>query len=351
MKRVGIMTYHNADNLGAVLQAYALQTTMEEKCGVSAQIIDYRCSAIEATKYTKRGTGFASMVKAVPKAVYYWIKRRGFDAFRRSYLKCSSKEYTPDSIADSIAEYDAFITGSDQVWNPECSGGDGAYFLDFVPRGKGKYAYAASLGKYQFASSQQPHYRRLLETFDAISVREKSAKEELARLGVEDVQVCPDPVFLLTRERWKAIMPKRLYRQRYVLVYLVLPDHQVLKSAEEYAKQHHCKIINNKKSIEFILHNSPAEFLSWIYHAEAVFTNSFHGSAFSLLLEKPLAADIQHMDGGINNRVQELLDAVGAQNCIIGTGNFDGKTEHTADQVAALRCVGEQYIRKLCAEI
>lgn len=351
MKRVGIVTYHNADNLGAVLQSYALQTVLEQSCGVSAEIVDYRCSAIEATKQVKCGKSLAHCLKAFPKAVYYSIKHRGFEKFRRQYLKRSLTEYTAQTVSGCISNYDAFITGSDQVWNPECSDWDDSYFLDFVPEVKKKYAYAASLGKYKFQPAEQPHFFGLLKRFDSISVREGSAVTELRNLGIENVKVCPDPVLLLPAEHWQKIMPKRLCRQKYVLVYLVLPDKNVASSAEKYAKEHNCKVINNKKSIGFILHNSPAEFLSWIYYAECVFTNSFHGTALSLIFNKPLAADMETVQGGRNNRVQEMLEAAGALNCTL---REDAPEVYAADAHGALermRQDGMSYLHTICEEI
>ena len=92
-------------------------------------------------------------------------------------------------------------------------------------------------------------------------------------------QVHPDPVLLLTKERWLDLIPRRIYKKPYVLVYMIEQDQNLFKKAKEYAQLHNCDVISNKHSFRFILHNSPAEFLSWVYYAECVFTNSFHGSA------------------------------------------------------------------------
>ena len=351
VKCLGILTYHNADNLGAVLQAYALQRVLEQDSDISAEIIDYRCAAIEATKYVRKDGRAASGIRTLPRAVYYWIKRRGFQKFRRKYLKCSGQMYDLKTIASSNHVYDAFITGSDQVWNPKCSGCDDTYLLDFVSDGRKKYSYAASIGSYRFHEHTANRCRDMLKSFDGISVREASAREELSRIGIENVQICPDPVLLLTEEDWKAIMPGRLCKQKYVLVYQILPDSRITKMAEAYAKKHHCKVIHNKKSLEFILHNSPAYFLSWIYYADCVFTNSFHGTAFSLLFEKPLCADVKMADGRVNDRVQELLEAAGAEKCALCDNQADVFAAHSKAALSDMRKNGQQYLRKLCGEI
>ena len=91
----------------------------------------------------------------------------------------------------------------------------------------------------------------------------------------------------------------------------------MLTSAKKYAKENECDIIINKKSVEFILNNAPDHFLWWIENAEAVFTNSFHGTAFSIIFEKLLGADIILKNGKHNNRIEELLDSAGLKECII----------------------------------
>ena len=81
MKKIGILTFHNADNLGAVLQGYALQKTLENKCNVFAEVIDYRCEAIENSKKGSSAGGVVATLKRFPKRVYYAMKSRGIDKF------------------------------------------------------------------------------------------------------------------------------------------------------------------------------------------------------------------------------------------------------------------------------
>lgn len=350
MKRIGIVTYHNADNLGAVLQAYALHTVLDEVCGIYAEVIDYRCDAVEATKYSKRGKGIKEQLKALIMNVYYLIKHIGFTRFRKRYLKKSRKVFTSQNIHTSLHDYDAFITGSDQVWNLECSGGDNTYFLEFVPENRKKYAYAASIGSYQFRENEVYHYSDLLARLDRISVREASAKVTLGQMGITDASVCPDPVMLLTRDRWLEIMPGCLCKQRYVLVYLILPDEEIVVKAEEYARKHKCKVISNKVSPEFIFHNSPGAFLSWVYYAECVFTNSFHGTAMSLIFDKPLAAKVETAEGCVNNRIKEILELTGAEKCIMAEGN-DPKKAIENCKITKMRLTGVSFLQEICMEI
>ena len=314
-KKIGILTFHDADNLGAVLQAYALKTVIEKDCGAVAEIIDYKCNKITETKYVQKGSGLKNLIKYIPVSVYYYIKRRSFMKFRNGKLGCSEASYTKENIKKTESDYDIFITGSDQIWNPECSGDDYTYLLDFVSDNSKKYSYAASIGNYDISKAGSK-WLELIKDYSGISVRENSAYEQLEACGISNVKVHADPVMLLSQEDWKSVMSEPIIKEKYVLVYMVLPDVNVMKKATEYAKKHNCKVISNKTSLEFILHNSPSEFLSWIYNADYVFTNSFHGTAFSLILNKKFFSDTEMVGGGINKRVVDLLEAAKTDNSI-----------------------------------
>lgn len=345
-KKVGIITFHRADNLGAVLQAFALQTVIDSECFATAEIIDYECAKIESTKQTKKSNSLRTVLKCVLMKIYYGIKHRGFERFRRKYLNLTTV-YNRETIGKCSDAYDCIITGSDQVWNLECSKNDYVYFLNFVASHKKKISYAASIGTYHYTENDCDKIIPLLNRFESISVREKSAAEELKRIGICDVEVHSDPVVLLSSEQWKKYMTRCLCRKKYVLVYLVLPDRNVTKAAEAYASQQGLKVISNKKSIEFILHNSPAEFLSWIYYADCVFTNSFHGTAFSTIFNKPLVADIKLVHGGINNRVSDFLHSVSAEGCIMDDGDILPVMPNAQDKLVEMKQYGLDYLKKI----
>ncbi len=349
-KKVGILTFHNADNLGAVLQAYALQKAIKDECGSSVDIIDYVCSQVEETKKAKKCRTLKDFIKFIPMSLYYCIKHSGFEKFRKKRLNLSDKTYTQNTVKSSVNNYDLFITGSDQVWNLECSGNDMTYFLDFVPDSKLKYSYAASIGEYTYSSDETAKVVDLLKRFNAVSVREESALSMLNSFGLTDINVHPDPVILLSMDKWQSIMSGRLYKQKYVLVYLIQDDVNVVKSAEAYAKANNCRIIHNKESIEFILHNSPEEFLSWVYYSDCVFTNSFHGTAFSVIMNKHLAADIELKRGGINERIHGLLTSINADHCIITSDNPFGGIPNAEDILRNMRTLACKHLKSICME-
>lgn len=309
--KIGILTFHRADNPGAVLQAYALSKYITDCIGTTAEIIDYKCEKVESTRYAHSG----NIVKRIPLAIYYKIKRNGFERFRNKWLPLSTIEYTKSDIAKSNLVYSAFIAGSDQIWNTECSDNDATYFLNFVEPEKDKIAYAASIGAIQFTKNEIKSYAEYLSQFKAISVREQSS---ISKLDLpKDTKILPDPVFLLDEGQWKNVASKKKHKKKYVFVYLIQEDVNVLNAATQYAQQYNYDIITNKKSIGFIMNNSPDCFLEWIENAEAIFTNSFHGTAFSIIYQKKLSADIALKNAGVNNRIKELLCSAGLEQCII----------------------------------
>ena len=347
-KRVGILTFHNADNLGAVLQSFALQHTLEKECKVTAEIIDYRCEKIESTKYVKKPASFTELIKAFPLRLYYAIKRKGFSKFRKERLKISENVFSKENVNTVGSYYDVVISGSDQVWNLDCSGGDYTFFLDFLPENVRKASYAASIGTYEFKTQESERVKKLLDTFEFLSVREKSGADRLNAMGISNVCVNSDPVMLLSADEWRKFMAGRIVREKYVLVYTVLPDEGVENQAKKYAEAHGCRVINNKKSVEFILHNSPSEFLSFIYYADCVFTNSFHGSAFSLIFNKPFGADVKLPDGGINNRISDLLYNVGAEVNTLNGGDCEFSPANAENFLCEMQKNAVKYLKEIC---
>lgn len=342
---IGILTFHSADNVGACLQAYALQKTLLEHCN-NVDIINYYCNEVESTKKSHKGG-----IKRILENTYYMLKRKGFNAFRRKYLKLSTKIYYKDTISETNDIYDTFITGSDQIWNLSCSGNDYTYFLDFVSNNNRKYSYAASIGNYVFSDNDKVQVAKKLNEFSAISVREASARKELESFfNDKAISVLPDPVFLLTKEMWCRLLKRPRIDKKYVFVYLIQEDVNVLRAARKYAEENNCVIINNKKSIDFILNNSPIAFLEWLYYADAVFTNSFHGTSFALIFEKKLGADRELANGKTNKRVEEVVELFGDDNAFISSDKYVPSITTNNRVLKTVREDAIRFIKDICED-
>lgn len=326
--KVGILTFHWADNYGAVLQAYALSQRMKELCNKEddVEIVNYlcpTCSKIYRPFYYRKN-GFASNTKSLLRCIKNfpdWIKKRsGFQSFRKRMP--ISKAYSRESLFASESDYDIWITGSDQVWNTGIVENDYDVFdLSFVHSRK-KCSYAASSGPINASKDdRQLQLVRDIEKLDHISVRELSTKKELASLISKDIVHVVDPTFLLSKETWNALIAeKRVYQNKYVFVYYIVYDSELMHIAIKVAKALSVDIVVCGKGRAFqgiakqIADVSPEEFLNLIKNAEFVVASSFHATAFSTIFEKQFLALAPSY---ASNRVNDLCQLFGLASRVV----------------------------------
>lgn len=334
MKKVAVLTFHRANNYGAVLQAHAL-TSVINKLGAEAEILDYRPAKAERLYHSfipraKDLKGFCALMH------HRYLRDgrtyRAFATFRRNVMKISSQVYTsPSELRSSNELYDLFIAGSDQIWNPdivavEGESGDCSYLLDFVEPSSKKNSYAASIGVSVLKDDVSRIYREKLSDFANITVREHIAAEVLGTLLNRTVGVVCDPVLLLSDEEWKGFeRPYPLPSNDYILVYNVGGKKALMPYARDLAKAEGCAVyaiqppivgtVSDERS-QSLLGVGPAEFVWLIRHARAVVTTSFHGSAFSLLFRKPLHVLQESMQKAShrNSRFDSLFQYFGIEN-------------------------------------
>lgn len=302
--RIGILTFHNADNYGAVLQCYALQETLrslrpdDEVC-----VVDYRNPLIEKS-YRVLGLR-RSVLGNITQLLYapsQLKKRRRFSSFRGEFLSVGS----PDPNDCDVVFY-----GSDQIWNPELTGNDLVYFgANF--RGT-KIAYGASDGG-EIKITEK--VKKMLGDFNSISCREKSLSEKVSEILGQTVPTVCDPVFLLSKDEWLGIAEKP-HEQNYILAYKISEnpgfDDEVERTAARLGKKA-VQVVYIKslrkffcKKQHFVEGISVEKFLGYIASADLVITTSFHGTAFSIIFEKPFFV---LAFGSGSERITGLLEAV-----------------------------------------
>lgn len=315
--KTAIMTFHRALNYGALLQAFALEKVLEDS-GVNAEIIDYRCPHMECIYRpfdTRHCRGISAKLKKCISSLWLIKKRREFNKFTDEYLDLSSVCRNKRDLKKCVSEYSRVITGSDQVFNPDAAGGDLSYFLDFVPKGIKKIAYGASLGYGTFPEKYREECIGLLQSFDALSLREKSACTEVEKLTGMPVCNVLDPTLLLSREEWldTGKKPGKL-PDKYILVYMMEGCRYVIEKARAMAnsKGYGLVLINptlkqRKDCSDFVMYGaaSPREFVGMFAEAEAVVTNSFHGVIFSLIFGKEFYAEASNTEKSA--RIKDLL--------------------------------------------
>ncbi len=303
--RIGILTFHEADSYGAVLQAYALQTVLE-RLGAESELVTFRKDPAKVGKNPSN-----PMIRHLLDE----SKKRAqiFCSFREDYLHLS-RPFSKDEYARVNAMYDRFLAGSDQIWNFSISAVDERYFLPFASANK-RYSYAASFGGMQIPEKMKPWCAKQLAGFAGLSVREERGRALIKELTNRDALVCPDPTLLLTREDWERIaVPPR--ERPYALLFLLQYNKEFADAAESWAKERNMalRVVTAAFMPRFGFEPwsgiGPAEWLGLISGASAVFTNSFHGAAFSLLFRKPLCVgllegELQNRNGRLTIRSQE----------------------------------------------
>lgn len=249
-------------------------------------------------------------------------RKHQFDAFNHHVLRETHNVYhTYQELCDNPPEADLYIVGSDQIWNVFYeTGRDPAFYLDFVRKGA-KASYAASFSYLDIDEENMRRIRNSLETFNAVSVREHQGLEILNKMGVNGEWVL-DPVFLLSVNEWKSIMTVFHKKAPYLLVYDFEGNKELKAFAIGYAKRHRLKIysINDTYARLYADKNfnsaGPKEFLSLIYHCDAFVSNSFHGTAFSILFRKPVFVFNRHRHK-VNSRMESLTSLLGLSKCIV----------------------------------
>lgn len=353
--RVGILTFSNALNLGAALQAYSLQKTLEHM-GNDAELINYLCPAIESMhKLLPVFKSRISMKTRIYNLIYnftFFPRRIHFKCFQHSLKK--SKAYSRETIGRLNGIYDVFITGSDQVFNLKLTGNDSTYFLDFVQSGK-KASYAASLGVY--VPEKKKQYQEYLQSFECLSLREKSSAELFKReLGVV-ADVIPDPVFLHTGEEWKALLgiDEKKGKEKYLLIYSLIETKELYQIANTIAKDRGLKTVVITKALRplgkadrFVRNAGPREFVELMVNTEYVVTNSFHGTAFSLIFKKQFETVLPPV---AQERIVNLLEVLNLNNRIYSAGNpvVDVAIDYSvySDQINGLKEQGISYLNRI----
>lgn len=310
--RVGILTFHRAYNYGALLQAYALQKTIR-RFGAKCDIIDYwseeKRKSHTLFKINSQMGAKGNLAKLV-KDVYRFRKNKNFNRFMNYQSMLSNIKYsTIEQLRemDRLSLYDVYIVGSDQVWNVENNLGEEAFLLTFTDDNKKKCSYAASFGSAEIDSELEQKYMHELSKFRIISIREEDALERFSFLKRYGAISVLDPTFLLEKDVYICLASKRIIKQKYAFLYTIPKDNQLREYARKFCRQNNLVLIDSKKTISFFINSKPEDFLSYFSNAEFIFTNSFHGTVFSIIMKKDFATEINLHNKSINNRIKNLL--------------------------------------------
>ena len=346
-KRICIVTnYSSTTNFGALLQAYALNSVITHMGYVAEDL--YISSSL---KFTKR-----KLIYQITHLQFRELKNEILDRIQkyrvRSHLKARknamdefrfsiphSEKYTKDNLEGLQEKYNVFICGSDQIFRPNKRTGEleRHFFLEMVNNGAVKASYAASMGIESYDFNVENQAAEYLASFNKISMREASATEYMKKItGRQDIITSIDPVFLLTQEEWLKLSKPYNIGEQYIFVYMIHGTEKLFSSIKQFSSENRLKIITfpsmsykrKKYEIGFadieIFDADPLQFISLINNAEYIFTDSFHGTAFSLILHKQ--AFVSKANEIAFSRIKNIISIMNAEKMIIPSEGLNSES-------------------------
>ncbi|MBR0414996.1 MAG: polysaccharide pyruvyl transferase family protein [Clostridia bacterium] len=329
--KIATLTFHASHNYGSVLQAYALSKQLQ-LMGNEVEIINLR--PVSQKTVFKRVPDSKTLLHKV----FYLLNKkkinRRFDEYERfinRVLPITKKEYeTTQQLTEIKEAYDAFICGSDQVWNPVCLDFEPAYYLQFLDKDckAKKISYAPSFGKHEFDEQTTKQINAWAKNFDSISVRESRGRNVLNEIDENKISVVCDPVVLLDKQYWETMATDPHIREPYMLVYFLENNHGRKDFVDTLSKMLGLKVVVLTEYLRDITKPyikkydaSPEEFVGLFKNASFVYTNSFHGTAFSTIFEKPfitvIAPDQENAQNNNDSRKIDYLRKIGLETRLV----------------------------------
>ena len=318
--RAGIVTITNGENYGNRLQNYAVQEALKS-LGFQAETIWKTTNVfdIENPLYLRK--------LKLKRFFHYHLtkeesRRLNFHRFNKKYIRRSRwkiEENIPQGLGDA---YDYFIAGSDQVWNPYLTYCTAANFLTFAEKEK-RIAFCPSIAITDIPAEKRECFKKWIGDFALLSIREEEGKDIIKKLCGREAEILGDPTIYLEADQWRKIERKvKVPREGYLLCYF-------LGNCSEEDRENIINVAKDRDLEVFWLQSEehysigPDEFLYLIDHAECVCTDSFHGTVFSILFQKPFQI-FQRKDDFVDmsSRLHTLLKLFSLKN---QSGDYPGK--------------------------
>lgn len=319
MKKIAIITLNGYYNYGNRLQNYALQEILKSlNCYVETIRIENK--KINENIFNKlKNKSIKQIINMFYIKLIISIYKKTIDNrtiifknFTKNYINETNFTISDDNIPINLSDkYDYFITGSDQVWNYDYINGSSIYFLIFAEKHK-RIAYAPSFGVSEIKSDYKDKYKTWISEMYRLSVREDEGARIIKELTGIDTPVLLDPTMLISREKWISISQKAKNKPngKYLLTYFLGGINLYYKNQiKKFAKRNNLKILNlgNIKEKE-TYETGPSEFIDYIKDCSIMFTDSFHGTVFSILFEKPFVVFNRLGELSMYSRINTLLN-------------------------------------------
>jgi len=333
--KTGIITFHAAYNYGSMLQAYALQTALQEM-GHEAEIINFRGDYQKLMYRTPFSilqlrpilSDIKRIIKTHGKEFRKNKAKKGYEDFMTKYHNLTREISTREEFSELSSRYDVIITGSDQIWNQNTMDFSPLFFGEGAKPSVRIIAYAPSMGP-EPEKQDKERLREYLRKYSAISVREERTKEFIVNsIGRKDVEVVLDPTMLLTREEYLPLIQRESSENKKKFAYYYTPGNHpsFIKIADNIAKRKELKLAvdtgyiigeipasDNYISLECL---SPSGFLKMIEDADLIIGASFHLIVFAILFHK----EFYCINGDVDSRMNNLLTMLGLTDRIVSVG-------------------------------
>lgn len=312
MLRVCGITYTHSPNYGSCLQAYALQHVIET-LNIGGEKCSYKVIPIQMLRdYPVNG-----LVGRIVNVILTWVRLQ-FKSFYKNYMNYAECT-TIKELHELNNQFDAFVCGSDVIWNDRFNRHVGAYYLDFAE--KYRFSYAASFGKAEFSDDYFRFAGDKINRLDAISVREPSGVQLAKRCTKKKVSVVSDPVLLVDRTDWKKIASDNVPNSPYIFVYVTHINEIINNFLNKLKETTNLRVVwavaTPKLAIKrgILKVHRPEEWLGLLNNAEYIVTNSFHATVFSVLFHKKFFTVVYgDKMKGINVRMNDFLNAIELDN-------------------------------------
>lgn len=326
MKKIGIVTWHYNPNYGGLLQAYALQETIK-KLGYNPEFVNYRPDINTLKKRTIRKLKDTYIMFVKPEI---HTGRKSKYKFVEEKLNVGKLYYSYDDLSNEADEvYDVGICGSDQIWSNNTGIVNPLYYLTFVDERK-RISYAPSIGYNKIPDNIREEFKEYVDKIRYLSVREEKGAEIIKSITGRDAKVVLDPSLLISKEEWlKEIKTKHRISPngKFILLYILGDNYEHVEYAKKLSEYTGYEIIaletkNSRLKGLKTFSGDPFDFIELINNASYVLTDSFHGVAFSINLEKQFVAFKRFKDNELtsqNSRIYNILNKTDLKDRLIST--------------------------------
>lgn len=336
-EKIGILTFHKSINYGSVLQSWALSRVISKRFVV--EIIDYEPQNYEFLYANYRQwnswNNIKYNLKRMPLSSALNNQQQLFKKFRDKQLPLSRKKYNYNNGCDIKEEYKGIVVGSDQVWNIRAKDCDPIFFLPFNYSGN-KVSYACSINDTDYTEKNLPsNLASEICDFDFISIREESGKNKLEQFIAKQKKVYTllDPTLLCNSSEYDSLLNDRIVDGKYIFLYNVWTSEVGIQAAKFLSEKLNMPVYtimtaSNVKEINLLkksgilvdtVRTSPSDFLNFFKYASYIVTESFHGTAFSLIFKKPFVCVSNRTN---DERLNNILTLVGLKDRYMKLGEL-----------------------------